>query len=86
MELTQLRNIGEEMQRKLHSIGVMTAEDLKQAGSKQTFHRLKAAYPSVCLVHLYVLQGAIDGVDYAKLPERTKAELKEFSDQLKGST
>lgn len=83
MTLTQLQNIGKEMERKLKFIGIETAEELKEVGSKEAFHRLKVAYPQVCLVHLYVLQGAIDGVEYNKLSEEMKADLKVFSDKLK---
>ncbi|MGX2943560.1 TfoX/Sxy family DNA transformation protein [Enterococcus alishanensis] len=83
MELTALNNIGKEMSRKLQQIGVQTAEDLQQMGSKEAFVRLKMAFPEVCLVHLYTLQGAIDGTDYNQLSEELKAELKGFSDGLK---
>lgn len=83
MELTALNNIGKEMSRKLQHIGVETAEDLQQMGSKEAFVRLKMAFPEVCLVHLYTLQGAIDGTDYNQLSEELKAELKGFSEGLK---
>ena len=82
-ELTSMRNIGREMEKKLKSVGIGSAEELRQAGSKEVFVRLKAAYPKVCLVHLYTLQGAIDGIDYHLLPEETKSELKEFGDSPK---
>ncbi len=45
--------------------------------------RLKGAYPSVCLVHLYALEGAIENREFNSLPEEKKKELKEFSDFLK---
>ena len=46
-ELTSLRNIGKEMDRKLKSVDIMTAEDLKGVGSEGAFMRLKARYPEV---------------------------------------
>lgn len=82
MELQRLKNIGKEMARKLDSVGILTAEDLKETGSKEAFFRLKERYPEVCLVHLYTLQAAIEGVDYNTLPEDTKADLKKYSDSL----
>lgn len=47
------------------------------------FFQLKEQHPNVCLVHLYALQGAIDNVDYDKLPDEVKLDLKQYSDSLK---
>ena len=82
-ELTSMRNIGKEMEKKLHSVDIRSAEDLMRIGSKEAFLRLKMRYPSVCLVYLYTLQGAIDDVEYNQLPEDVKRDLKGFSDGLK---
>ncbi|MDE7296699.1 MAG: TfoX/Sxy family protein [Clostridia bacterium] len=83
LELTQLRNIGQEMQRKLQAVGIDTPETLMNLGAKQAYFRLKTQFPNCCLVHLYCLEGAIRNLDYNCLPEDTKRELKEFSDTLK---
>ena len=64
-ELTSMRNIGREMERKLTSVGISSAEELLAAGAKQAFAKLKAAYPQVCLVHLYTLEGAVTSTDTA---------------------
>lgn len=82
-ELTSLRNIGKEMEKKLTSVGIDSAEKLIESGSKQAFMKLKEAYPSVCLVHLYTLEGAITDVEFNSLSEGKKKELKEFSDFLR---
>lgn len=82
-ELTSLKNIGKEIERKLKTVGINSAEELKQIGSKNAFIRLKIHYPEVCLVHLYTLQGAVDDIEYNRLSENTKHELKEFSDASK---
>lgn len=74
------------MERKLTSVGIDSAEKLIQAGAKQAFLKLKAAYPKVCLVHLYTLEGAIHNTEYNRLSEDKKKELKEFSDFLNGKT
>lgn len=81
--LTSMRNIGKEMERKLQSVGICSAEALIQAGSKEAYLRLKLRYPNVCLVHLYVLQGAVSNLDYNRLPEDVKRDLKRISDGLK---
>ncbi len=83
-DLTSMRNIGREMARKLAAAGIASPEELKKAGAKEAFFRLKTLYPGVCLVHLYALEGAVRDVEYNALPEEVKADLKEFSGALKG--
>jgi len=82
-ELTSMRNIGKEMEKKLKKIGISSAEELKQAGSKAAFISLKTQFPNVCLVHLYTLQGAIDNMEYNQLSDEVKVDLKSFSDGFK---
>ncbi len=82
-ELTSMRNIGKELERKLKIIGISSAEELKHLGSKETFFRLKQRFPEVCLVHLYTLEGAITNTNFNELSEETKKDLKEFSDEWK---
>ena len=82
-ELTSMMNIGKEMERKLTSVGIDSTEKLIELGSKEAFIKIKQAYPNVCLVHLYPLEGAIHIIEYNCLPEDMKKELKEFSDFLK---
>ncbi len=47
-----MSNIGKEMESKLKSVQINTAEELVEIGAKQAFFRLKMKYPQVCLVHL----------------------------------
>lgn len=47
------------------------------------FIHLKELYPNVCLVHLYALQGVTDTIDYDKLSDGVKLDLKQFSDRMK---
>lgn len=82
-ELTSMCNIGKEMEKKLKSVGICSAEELLQAGSEEAFIRLKTSYPNVCLVHLYTLQGAIDDIEYNQLSDKVKSKLKSFSDSFK---
>lgn len=80
-ELTSLKNIGKEIERKLKSIGINSAEELKEMGSKETWFRLKLKYPEICLGHLYTLEGAVSNTEYNQLSEETKKYLKVFTDQ-----
>lgn len=82
-ELTSMKNIGREMAKKLTAVGINSSEKLAAAGAKQAFFKLKEAYPNVCLVHLYALEGAVTNMDFNNLSEDKKKELKEFSDFLK---
>jgi len=78
-ELTSLMNIGKEMERKLKSVGISTAEELEEIGSKEAFVKLKMLYPSICTVFLYTLEGAIHNIEFNRLPEDVKKDLKDFS-------
>lgn len=82
-ELASMRNIGKELEKKLNAIGINTAEELIEIGSKEAFFRLKTRFPNVCLVHLYTLQGAVDNMEYNRLPDDMKQDLKSYSDGLK---
>ncbi len=82
-ELTSLPNIGKQIENKLKAVDIGSAEALIQTGSKEAFLRLKMRFPNVCLVHLYTLQGAIDNLQYNKLSDDVKRDLKSFSDSLK---
>lgn len=82
-ELRSMMNIGSEMAKKLTAVGIDSPEELREQGSKQAFLKLKQAYPQVCLVHLYALEGAIQNTEFNNLSEEKKKELKEFSDFLK---
>ena len=83
-ELTSMMNIGKEMGKKLTAVGIDSSEKLIELGVKQAFLKLNEEYPSVCLVHLYSLEGAISNTEFNCLSEDKKKELKEFSNFLKG--
>lgn len=71
-ELTSMMNIGKKMEKKLITIGIDSPEKLIAEGSRQAFLKLKETYPSVCLVHLYALEGAIQNTEFNSLSEKTK--------------
>ncbi len=74
--------LGKTMERKLHSVGIRSAEELADIGSKQAVFRLKAQYPNTCVVILYYLEAAIRGVDIKQLDDACKSELKAYFKQL----
>ena len=73
---------GKTMERKLHTVGIHTAEELAALGSRQAVFRLKARYPNTCVVILYYLEAAIQGVEIKKLSPACKEELKEYFRRL----
>lgn len=81
-ELSSMRNIGKEMDKKLKSVGICSAEELIRSGSKEAFFRMRLKYSNLCLVHLYTLQGAIDNIEYNQLSDEVKCDLKNFNDNL----
>ena len=58
-ELTTLQ-LGKTMEKKLHTVGIQSAEELIEIGSMEAVARLKRVYPSTCVVILYHLQAAIE--------------------------
>lgn len=74
--------LGKTMEAKLHAVGIFTAEELMQIGSKEAVERLKMKYPSTCVVILYHLQAAIEGKTIKLLSLETKQDLKAFFKEL----
>lgn len=79
--LTSL-GLGKTMEKKLHSVGIHSAEELIEIGSRQAAFRLKEQYPGTCVVILYHLEAAIQGVSIKELDGTCKAELKAYFKQL----
>lgn len=79
--VTALR-LGKTMEKKLHSVGIHSAEELIDIGSKQAVFRLKTQYPNTCVVILYHLEAAIRGVEIKELDDICKADLKAYFKQL----
>ncbi len=74
--------LGKTMEKKLHAVGIHSAEELIELGSKQAVFRLKERYPGTCVVILYHLEAAIRGVGIKELDDDCKAELKAYFKQL----
>lgn len=74
--------LGKTMEKKLHAVGIHTAEELKEIGSREAALRLKARYPGTCVVILYYLESAIQGTGIKALDPVRKAELKAWFSQL----
>jgi DNA transformation protein len=77
-DLSTLPNIGKVLEKNLKAAGINTAEELREAGTKDAFIRIRMIDNSACVRMLYGLHGAVVGMKDKYLPEETKDELKQF--------
>lgn len=82
-ELAELPNIGKVVEEQLNKVGITTAEQLEELGSRQAWLKIQTIDESACIHRLYSLEGAIRGVKKKELSADTKAELKEFYNAYK---
>lgn len=72
-------NIGTTLADLLEEIGITHQEELSRMGSTEAIIQLAAIDRNrVCLLMLYALEGAVQGIRWHGLTEERKDELKEF--------
>lgn len=76
--LSDLPNIGKELERQLNEVGIQSYEQLKDLGAEQAWLKIQEKDPSACIHRLLALEGAIQRVKKTELPDSRKVELKEF--------
>lgn len=77
-ELADLPNIGPVVEGQLKQAGITTYEQLKEAGSRQAWLKIREIDDSACIHRLLSFEGAIRGVKKSTLPEEVKVDLREF--------
>ncbi|WMJ82238.1 TfoX/Sxy family protein [Clostridium sp. MB40-C1] len=77
-ELSKLLNIGKEVERQLNKVGIFAYDELKDIGAEQAWLKIQEIDTSACIHRLLALEGAIQGVKKADLPQERKADLKDF--------
>lgn len=82
-ELSKLINIGPAVEKQLEMVGITNFNELKEAGSRDAWLRIKEIDSSACIHRLYALEGAIQGIKKSQLPKEIKDELKKFYDENK---
>jgi len=82
-KLSEMPNIGKELEEQLKKAGIETPEQLMEIGSREAFLRLRMLDSSACINRLYGLEGAIRNVRWHYLPQDIKDELKSFYSSLK---
>jgi DNA transformation protein and related proteins len=74
--LSHLINIGAKTEHMLNEINIWTQQDLQAVGPIEAWNRIKGLHPDqATLAFLYVLQGALLGVPWHKLPVEAVDEL-----------
>lgn len=77
-KLSDLKNIGKTIEKRLHEIGVETEADLAAIGPIAAYQKIKQNYPNktipVCY-YLYSLQGALMDIHWDDLPNTLKHSL-----------
>ena len=77
-KLSDMPNIGKELERQLNEVGINTPDQLIKLGSKEAFLRIKSMDSSACINRLYALEGAVLNIRWHYLPQDIKNELKSF--------
>jgi len=80
--LTDLPNISEVIAEKLMKAGISNPDDLTFTGSKQAFFRIRVLESDCCINMLYALEGAVQGIRWHSLDEKTKNDLKLFYNSI----
>lgn len=77
-ELSKLPNIGKVLEKQLNDVGIDTADDLINIGSKEAWLKIKKIDESACLNRLMALEGAIQNIRWHNLSDDDKKNLKDF--------
>lgn len=84
MNLSEMKNMGYELEKKLKTVNIYDSDDLKIHGSKGAFLRLQTLYPEeVCLDMLYAIEGAIRGIQWDELNQDIKEDLLNYYNRIK---
>ena len=76
MKLSDLPNIGRELEQQLTAAGIDSPEKLRELGAVESCKMLKLSGP-VCYNKLYALEGAILGLRWHNLPKEHMEKVKE---------
>ena len=82
-KLTDLPNIGVELERQLNLVGITTFNELEILGAERAWLKIQEIDSSACYHRLLALEGAIQGVKKTFLANESKERLKEFYKQNK---
>ncbi len=74
--ISQMRNLGPVMERRLREIGIGHEDDLRALGATVVYRRLRFAFGrEVSVIALYAMEAALLDCDWRRLPPEVKARL-----------
>ena len=79
-ELTELKNIGQKIARRLNQVGIFSEQGLRRAGPVGAHKMIKAKFPGETLpvcYYLYSFEGALSDRHWNHIGQKRKQELKE---------
>lgn len=80
--LSEMPNIGKEIEKKLIEVDINSPEELISVGSREALLRIRNIDDSACYNMLCALEGAIQGVRWHNLSPETKQKLKEYYEKV----
>ncbi len=75
-ELSKLPNIGKVLEKQLNEVGINTADELIDIGSKEAWLKIKEVDESACINRMMALEGAIQNIRWHNLSETDKKKFK----------
>lgn len=81
-KLADMKNIGKTLADRMEFASIKSSEDLVELGAKKAFIKIISVYPEACINHLYAIEGAIQDIRWHHLPDKVKADLKDFYNSL----
>jgi DNA transformation protein len=77
--LTDLKNIGKKIARRLNGVGIFSEDDLRRIGAIGAHRMIKDKYPDETLpvcYYLYSFEGALNNKHWDEIGEQRKQQLK----------
>lgn len=79
VRISELKNIGETIEKRLNEIGIFTKEDLELTGPVDAYKKIQENNPGktipVCY-YLYSFEGALTNKHWDDIPEKIKEQLR----------
>ena len=77
--LTDLKNIGKKIARRLNEAGIFSKDDVRRVGAPGAYRLIKEKYPDETLpvcYYLYSFEGALNNKHWDDIGEQRKQQLK----------
>lgn len=77
-KLSDLVNIGQELESQLNEVGIYTRDDLERYGAKEAWLKIQQIDSSACIHRLQALEAALQGIKKSQLSDGDKQNLRDF--------